>query len=345
MTTPLASVLLSDILHTAKQRDASDVHLVPTLPPFLRVDGQLEPCDGPGVPGEDLRVLADCFLGVEGRTTFEHCGDATVVVSAEDRPIRVHVSRIRDGVSLALRFLARRVPEVAALGVPASINHLIKRSSGLLIIGGPTGSGKSTTLASIVAAINAEMSRKIITIEDPVEYRLASIRSVIVQREVGRDVGSFSEAVSGSLRSDPDVIVIGEMRDSHTVAAAIAAAETGHLVLTTLHTADAPQAVDRLLDAFPAEHADYVRSRIAHVLLAVISQRLIPRAQTGGRVLAAEVLIVNDAVRHMIRDGKQHQLQSVMATGRRFGMQTLGAHLAELQAAGSIGQQQADGAI
>jgi twitching motility protein PilT len=183
------------------------------------------------------------------------------------------------------------------------------------------------------------------TIEDPIEYRLDSLRSVVVQRQVGRDAASFADAISGALRSDPDVIVIGEIRDTATVAAAIVAAETGHLVLATLHTGDAPHSIDRLVDAFPSERTEYVRGRIAHVLLCSISQRLVQRANGAGRCVAAEVLVVNDAVRHMIRDGKHHQLPSVMATGRRFGMQTLEAHLSDLVTCGTVTADTADAVL
>lgn len=336
MSATLATVLFSDALHAARTQGASDVHLLPGLPPFLRINGRLEVGSGPGVSGPELRALAETLLDKAECDALDRSGDATVMMLSEDTPIRIHVSRVGDGVTVALRLLACRLPVGDELALPQTVFDVAKKPSGLLIIGGPTGSGKSTTLAAIVSAINQEMSRKILTIEDPIEYRFTSQRCAVVQRQVGRDVGTFSDAVIGGLRSDPDVIVIGEMRDSRTVAAAIDAAETGHLVLTTLHTADAAQAIDRLTYACVAEEAAYVRARIARVLLAVISQRLLPPASGSSRCLAAEVLLVNDAVRHLIRDGKQHQLQSVIATSRRLGMQTLEAHVSELAAVGKI---------
>ena len=336
MTSAIGTVLLSDALHAAHCRDASDVHLVPGMPPILRVDGRLETWRGKGLGAEDLRVLAERYFNEQEREQLSRCGDVTTTSLERETPMRVHAARISEGIALTLRFLSRSVPTVEGLELPAIVNDIIRRPSGLVVLGGPTGSGKSTTLAALVMTLNRDMAKKIITVEDPIEYKIESQRSLIVQRQVGREVETFAHAVIGALRSDPDVIVIGEIRDPATVAAAITAAETGHLVLATLHTGDAPQSIDRLVDAFPAERAEYVRGRIAHVLLCAISQRLVPRADGSGRRLVAEVLVVNDAVRHMIRDGKHHQLPSVMATGKRFGMQTLEAHLTELVAAGAV---------
>lgn len=336
MTSALGTVLLSDALHAAHMRNASDLHLAPLLPPILRVDGRLEPWNGPGLSAADLEGVAIAFLDESERKSLELIGDVTSTIVDAGVPIRVHAQRTFRGNAFALRFLASAVPSFASLDLPPVLAQIIRRPHGLVVLGGPTGSGKSTTLASLVATMNEEMARKIITVEDPIEYRIDSKKSIVVQRQVGRDVPSFAQAVLGALRSDPDVIVIGEMRDPSTVAAAVTAAETGHLVLATLHTADPPQSIDRLVDAFPAERAEYVRARLAHVLVGVVSQRLVERANGAGRRAAAEILIVTDAVRHMIRDGKQHQLPTVMATGRRFGMQTLEMHLAELTAAGQV---------
>ncbi len=283
----------------------------------------------------DLRSLAQEFLDEPDRSQLQRVGDVTAA-AGDPETVRVHVTRVAQGVALTLRFLARTVPSIEELDLPEILAQIVRRPHGLVVLGGPTGSGKTTTLAALVAAINRDCAKKIVTIEDPIEYRIASARSVVVQRQAGRDVPDFAHAVIGALRSDPDVIVIGEIRDAQTVAAAIAAAETGHLVLATLHTGDASQSVDRLVDAFAGERTEYVRGRIAHVLLCAISQRLVPRASGGGRCLAAEVLVVNDAVRHMIREGKHHQLGSVMATGRALGMQTLAAHLAALVERGDV---------
>ncbi len=309
---------------------------------MLRVDGRLEPCQGPGLEAHDLAALASVLLSEHERDLLERDGDVTARIVENAVPVRVHATRTADGISLALRFLRADVPSLQELELPHVLAELIRRPHGLIVLGGPTGSGKSTTLAALVALMNDEMSRKIITIEEPIEYRLASKQSLIVQRQVGRDVAGFASAVSGALRSDPDVIVIGEMRDSATVAAAITAAETGHLVLATLHTGDSAQSIDRLVDAFLAERAEYVRGRLAQTLVGIVCQRLVARSSGIGRCVAVEILVVTDAVRHMVREGKHHQLPTVMSTGRRFGMQTLDAHLAELAASGTIAAAVAD---
>ena len=328
--------MLSDALHAAHTRHASDLHLIPSLPPVLRVDGKLELWEGPGLSAEDLAGVAGSFLDESERETLQRSGDVTATIVDAEVPVRVHAHRTGEGTAFALRFLARDVPTFAELELPRVVAELSRRPHGLIVLAGPTGSGKSTTLASLVALMNEESSRKIVMIEDPIEYRLRSKRSIIVQRQVGRDVPTFAHAVIGALRSDPDVIVIGEMRDPATTSSAITAAETGHLVLATLHAGDASQSIDRLVDAFPSERSEYARARLAQVLLGVVAQRLVERASGSGRRAAAEVLIVTDAVRHMIRDGKQHQLPTVMATGRQFGMQTLDVDLAELVANGHI---------
>ncbi len=323
-------------MHAAKTRGASDVHLVPGLPPMLRIDGRLEAYAGAGISSNDLEQVALSLLGDAERERLNESGDATATVVDAGTTIRAHAARTANGVSVTLRFLAREVPSPRSLDLPDVLSDLVRSPRGLVMLGGPTGSGKSTTLASLIAMLNDTSARKIVTIEDPVEYRIAPRRSLIVQRQVGRDVRTFAEAIRGALRSDPDVIVIGEMRDTETISAAISAAETGHLVLATVHTGDVPQSIDRLVDAFPSDRAEHARGRIANVLLAVVCQRLVPRAAGSGRQLVAEVLIATDAVRHMIRDGKHHQLPSVMATSRRLGMQTLEAHLASLVARGAI---------
>ncbi len=336
MTSALGTILLSDALHAAHVRRASDLHLIPLLPPVLRIDGRLEPWEGPGLSAEDLASIAVMFLDQRHLETLERAGDVTATVVDSGVPIRIHAHRTGEGTAFALRFLAQCVPSFEDLELPRVVAELSRCPHGLIVFGGPTGSGKSTTLASLVALMNDESARKIIMIEDPIEYRIRSNRSIVVQRQVGRDVPSFPQAVLGALRSDPDVIVIGEMRESATTSAAIAAAETGHLVLATLHAGDASQGIDRLVDAFPAERVEYARARLAQALLGMVAQRLVERAGGTGRCAAMEVLVVTDAVRHMIRDGKQHQLPTVMATGKQFGMQTLDMHLADLVSSGRI---------
>lgn len=345
MTNPLATVVISDAMHAAHTRRASDLHLQPALPPILRVDGALQPWDGPRLSCEDLDALTHDFLNEEDRGVLRCRGDVTTTISSSGNPIRVHAHRVAGGTAFALRFLQRDAPTFADLGLPSVIAELAYHPHGLMVFAGSTGSGKSTTLAALIELMNREMRRKIVTIEDPIEYTIPSKDSVIVQRQVGRDVPTFADAVVGTLRSDPDVIVIGEMRDGATVRAAIGAAETGHLVLGTLHSSGAAQSIDRLIDGFGAQDDQAARGRLAQVLLGVITQRLIVRACGTGRRPATEILVVTDAVRHMIRDGRQHQLSTVMTTGRQFGMQTLEMHVAELLASGEIDAAAAESAL
>jgi len=235
-------------------------------------------------------------------------------------------------VRIVIRLLAESVPALSTLGLPPVIATLAHAPQGLVLFTGPTGSGKTTALAALIDSINRTRERSIITIEDPIEYRHTPLRSVIAHCEIGRDVVDYPEALRGMLRADPDVILIGEMRDRETMAAALTAAETGHLVLATLHTNDTPQTIDRIIDAFPAEAQNQVRAQLAAVLLAAVGLRLVARRTGSGRRAAAEILIATDGVRTMIRDGKTHQLRNAIVTGRNVGMQTLETHLTELVA-------------
>ncbi len=244
--------------------------------------------------------------------------------------IRVHAYRTSRGISLAMRLLAVSVPTLEDLRLPAIVAAVADRPSGLVLFAGPTGCGKSTALAAIVESINRTQAKHIITIEDPIEYEHRSNRCIVSQRHVGVDVPAFSDAVYGALRCDPDVVLIGELRDRKTMHAALTAAETGHLVLATLHTGDAPQTVDRIIGVFPGEMQEQIRVQLAQTLGAVICMRLVPCAGGKGRRCAAEVLIASDAVRNLIRDGKTHQLRNIIATSRQSGMQTLEAHLSDL---------------
>jgi twitching motility protein PilT len=345
VTSPIATVVISDAMHAAHARRASDLHLQPALPPILRVDGRLQPWDGPRLSRDDLDALERDLLNEEARGVLRMRGDVTTTINNDGTPVRVHTQRIAGGTAFALRFLRAEVPTFGELGLPQVVAELVYRPHGLVIFAGSTGSGKSTTLAALIELMNREMRRKIVTIEDPIEYTIASKDSLIVQRQVGRDVTSFADAVVGALRSDPDVIVIGEMRDSATVRAALGAAETGHLVLGTLHGSGAAQCIDRLIDGFAGSDEAAVRGRLAQALLGVVTQRLIDRAGGRGRRPATEILVVTDAVRHMIRDGRQHQLPTVMTTGRQFGMQTLEMHVSELVASGEIDAAAAERAV
>ena len=331
MTAALAPVRLAEVLHVARLRNASDIHLCAGGQPVLRVDGNLEPQPTVTSSEDEIAVITEVLLSERARTQLAQTGDATVSYCEGDVGIiRVHAYRTGSGTALALRLLATSLPRLDALQLPPAVAAFTERSHGLVIIAGPTGSGKSTLLATLIDRINRESARHIVTIEDPIEYVHRSIRSIVSQREVGRDVPTFVEALHGALRVDPDVILVGEMRDPATMHAALTAAETGHLVLATLHTGDAPQTVDRIIGAFGGDTQELVRIQLAQTLIGVVCMRLLPRAGGVGRRCAAEVLVANDAVRTLIRDGKTHQIRNIISTNRQVGMQTLEAHLSDL---------------
>ncbi len=331
MNDSFSEIRFNDLLYVARARAASDIHLLPGVRASIRVDGDLEYLDGPIVTEEETFHIAQRLLDESTAARLNELGDATCTWSGSDSAvIRVHAFRSQGNVALSIRLLPRTIPSLESLHLPSSVAALAQKQRGIILFAGPTGSGKSTSMAALLGEINRNQARRIITIEDPIEYRHTSDRSVIVQREVGRDVRSFSDAVVGALRADPDVVMIGEMRDTPTTRSAIAAAETGHLVLATLHTGDAVQTVDRIVDAFSGNEPAQMRAQLAATLIAVVCQRLLPRSSGRGRRAAAEVLIATDAVRATIREGRTHQLRNLMLTGRQFGMQTLEHHLSDL---------------
>ena len=333
----ISQVLLADIVHTARWRRASDVHLTPGESLVLRIDGRLEHLDGPPLAAADVACVAQSLIGEENALRAEAGEEISTAWASEDGSvIRAHVFRACGGLTVSLRLLERETPSLQTLNLPDGVGEFARHDRGLVIFAGPTGSGKSTSLAALVGEINASSARRIITIEDPIEYRHAGKRCSVTQREVGRDARSFESAIVGALRADPDVIVVGEMRDAATMRAALTAAETGHLVLTTLHTADAVQTIDRIGDAFAGEDRAQVRTQLALVLTGVVCQRLVRRSNGGGRVAAIEILTVTDAVRSLVRESRTHHIRNVMTTGRKLGMQTLEQHLSELLAGGDI---------
>jgi twitching motility protein PilT len=342
MNATLPHLRLIDVLHVARQQDASDIHFVPGLCPALRVDGELQFLTGSPLSAEDIVEIARALLEPEAIARLEAGNDVSATRLADERVVlRIQGFRGSQGWTLALRLLNKRIPTLESLHLPPAIATLAQRDRGLIIFAGPTGSGKSTTLAALIAEINAASARRIITIEDPVEYQFECVRSLITQREVGRDVASFSTALLGTLRADPDIIMFGEMRDATTMRAALTAAETGHLVFTTLHTGSAVQTIERIIDAFGGAEQSQVRSQLAQSLTAVVCQRLIPRKHRPGRRAAVEVLLVTDAVRAMIRESKTHLIRNAMTTGRQLGMQTLEHHLSELVLGSEIDQDAA----
>jgi twitching motility protein PilT len=284
-----------------------------------------------------VESIAHTLLDDKAHQQFARIGDVTGTWYARGTgALRVHAYRTECGMTLAIRFLAKSIPTVESLHLPPVVASFVESVAGLLIVAGPAGSGKSTTLAGLIGHINRTQSKHIITIEDPIEYRHESSHSIVSQREVGRDVPSFVAGLYGALRSDPDIIVVGEMRDPATMHAALTAAETGHLVLATLHTGDAPQTVDRIIGVFTDGMQEQIRITLAQTLLGVVCMRLVLHAGGTGRRAAVEVLTATDAVRNLIRDGKTHQLRNVLSTSRQSGMQTLESHLCDLIADGEI---------
>lgn len=325
------------LLEEVVRRKASDLHIQVDLPPMLRVDGSLVP-----VPGTETLDNAT----VE-RLIFAILDEDQQQVLMKDKEFdfsfafgvlgrfRVNAFHERGNLAAALRLIPNEIKSIADLGMPQVVMKFADYPRGLVLVTGPTGSGKSTTLASIIDKINTEKAHHIITIEDPIEFTHKSKKSVVVQREIHYDTYSFSAALRSSLRQDPDVVLIGEMRDLETISAAITIAETGHLVFATLHTNSAAQSIDRMIDVFPPHQQPQIRSQLANILMAICSQRLVPSIG-GGRVVAAEVLIANSAVRNIIREGKSQQLDAVIQTGAELGMQTMDRTLVSLVQAGTI---------
>ncbi len=320
------------LLRLVVEQGATDLHLSANLPPFLRVDDRLVPTDHGILSGDDVRELAYSLLSPEKIERFERWKELDFAFSIEGLArFRANYFIQQGYVGVAIRMLPFRILSFAELGLPVPIvTSLCEKPKGLILITGSTGSGKTTTLASMVDHLNATKNSHIITIEDPIEYMHTSKKSIVDQREVGTDTQSFAQALKHVLRQDPDIILIGEMRDLETIETALVVAETGHLVLATLHTSDAVQTANRIIDVFPAHQQNQVRIQLSMELLGVMSQQLIPKAGGRGRVLASEVLIVNHAVRSLIREQKIHQMYSVIQTGQKEGMRTMNQSLYEL---------------
>jgi twitching motility protein PilT len=338
------------------QRKASDLLLIAGLPPVLRINGRLTRMEeAPSLEGDEVGRLFGGHLGGKERQDLEERGatDFTLSLgrgaSLDDDGggggtawrFRVNLHRQRGEPAAAIRALPSEIPSLASLNLPPVLAELVKPSRGLILVCGPTGSGKSSTLAALVGEINRTRTSHIITIEDPIEYEHRSIRSVIEHVEVGRDARSFHEALRASLRQDPDVILVGEMRDLETVATALTAAETGHLVLSTLHTNDAQQAVHRVVDVFPPAQQSQIRHQLALSLHAIVVQQLVPRADGKGRVPAIELLLANYPVRHHIRSDALQKLYNEIALGKRQGMIALEESLAQLVQRGAITDEEA----
>jgi twitching motility protein PilT len=335
---PRIELLLEEVV----KKRASDLHLQVGLPPMLRVDGSLTPVSAADILTEEtVETLIFAILDEDQKQILLKDKEFDFSFAFGDLGrFRVNAFHERGNLAAALRLIPSEILTIEQLGLPPIVSKFAEFPRGLVLVTGPTGSGKSTSLAALIHKINLEQAKHIITIEDPIEYTHKSKKSVIVQREVHYDTYSFSAALRSSLREDPDVVLIGEMRDLETIASAITIAETGHLVFATLHTNSAAQSIDRMVDVFPPHQQPQIRAQLSNILMAIVSQRLVP-AIGGGRVSAAEILIATPAVRNIIREGKTHQLDAVIQTGAEFGMQSMDKTLVTLIHSGNISYDEA----
>ena len=330
---------LGDLLALAVRRGASDLHLSAGAPPMLRVDGAVEPLPEPALQSAQLEAWLAPLLAADDLSVQEAQDADFAIELPEVGRFRANVFRHQRGLGAVLRTVPAHVPSLAELGMGPVFEQMAAAPHGLVVVAGPTGSGKSTTLAALVDHVNRHRPAHILTIEDPIEFIHRPRRSLVHQRQLGRDTGSFADALRAALREDPDVILVGEMRDLATMRMALAAAETGHLVFATLHTGTAPQTIDRIVNAFPAAEQAATRAALAESLTAVVAQALLPKAG-GGRVAAHEIMLATAAVRNLIREHKLAQLRSVIQTGAAQGMQTLEQAKARLNASGVLAAKQ-----
>ncbi|NQT89756.1 MAG: type IV pilus twitching motility protein PilT [Candidatus Omnitrophica bacterium] len=315
---------IKELLHNAVDKGASDLHITVGLPPTLRIDGELEPTAYPVLNREDIKKMVYSILNDEQKVRFEADLELDFSVYIPDvSRFRVNAHVQKGNVEAAFRVIPVKIKTVEELGLSPVISSLARKPSGLVLVTGPTGTGKTTTLAAMVELINTERKELIISIEDPIEYIHNHKKSIIKQREIGSDTHSFANALKHALRQDPDVILVGEMRDLETISTAITAAETGHLVLSTLHTPDAPQTIDRLIDIFPSHQQEQIKIQLAGCLEGVICQQLFPRKEGKGRVGACEIMLGTTAVRSLIREHKTEQLLTVIQTSSNVGMITM----------------------
>ena len=322
---------LDEILAESIHAKASDVHFTVGRPPVYRVDGILKSIEGERLTPKVMEELLMPLMDVRHRGELQENGqtDFAYAIPGVGR-FRVNVFKQRGTLASVMRCLPFNIPEPEDLGIPAEVVEMTSRKRGLVLVTGPTGSGKSTTLASLLHVINRTYPYHIITLEDPIEYLHRHDRSIVNQREIGSDSTDYGQALRAALREDPDVILVGEMRDLETISTAITAAETGHLVFSTLHTIGANQTIDRIIDVFPPDQQQQIRIQLASVLECIVSQQLLKRADGSGRVAALEVLFANNAIRNLIREGKTYQIPSIMQTSKRLGMQTMDDALYDL---------------
>jgi twitching motility protein PilT len=330
---------IRDLLKTAVEKHASDLHLTSDSVPIVRVDGKLIPLNFPKLEKEDCKRLVYSILDDKQKAVFER--DLELDLSLEVPGLnrfRVNVHMQRGSIEAAFRLVSLKIRTIEELGLPSLVAEMARKTQGLVLITGPTGVGKTSTLAAMVDLINSERQAVIIVIEDPIEYVHVNKRSIVKQREVHLDTRAFASALVHALRQDPNVIVVGEMRDLETISTALTAAETGHLVLATLHTPDAPQTIDRIIDVFPPHQQGQVRVQLSTTLQAVISQQLLPRKDKPGRILATEVMVATSGIRNLIREHETEQLLTQIQTGAKHGMYTMDRSLRTLYEKGIISE-------
>jgi twitching motility protein PilT len=327
----------ADLLLETIRLDASDLHITVGSPPVVRMRGELKRLDYPEISGQDSREIIYSILSNDQRKRLETDWqvDFSYTVPHQGR-FRVNAYVQRGVIGAAFRMIPSKIRSVDELGLPAVLHDFVKRPRGFILVTGPTGSGKSTSLAAMIDEINQQRHEHIMTIEDPIEFLHRHKNCIVNQRELGTDAPSFGLALRAALRQDPDVILVGEMRDLETISTALTAAETGHLVFATLHTQDTPQTIDRIIDVFPPHQQQQVRIQLSVALQAIVTQQLLPTADGSGRVAACEVLSMTPAVRNLIREGKTHQIYSVLQTSAAAGMQSMDSALAQLVREGKI---------
>jgi twitching motility protein PilT len=338
------SIDFADLLMEVVNRRASDLHLSAGAPPTIRVRGRLSQLEGyDTLDSTDTREIVYSILSGDQRQRLETHWQLDFAYSIPGRArFRVNAYYQRGAVGAAFRLIPFDLTSIDALGLPSAVHDFTRKPRGFVLVTGPTGSGKSTSLAAMIDEINATREEHILTIEDPIEFLHAHKKCLVNQRELGSDAQSFADALKAALRQDPDVILVGEMRDLETISTALTAAETGHLVFATLHTQDTAQTIDRIIDVFPPSQQGQVRVQLSVALQGIVTQQLLPTADGAGRVAACEVLVPNPAVRNLIREGKTHQIYSVLQTGSAQGMQTMDAALVQLVRTGRISQNLAE---
>jgi twitching motility protein PilT len=331
-----------ELLTLANEQDASDLHITVGVPPIMRIYGKLTRIGDKNLLPQDTIEMVKQLLTEEQWNRLEDKGELDFSISRIGLGrFRINAYKQRGSYCLAIRALAVRIPSMEELKLPTILKDMAMKQRGLVLVTGPTGSGKSTTLASVIDYINMQRSCHILTLEDPIEYLHRHKLSIVNQREMGNDSHDFASALRAALRQDPDVILVGEMRDLETIAIAVTAAETGHLVLSTLHTVGAAKTIDRVIDVFPTHQQQQIRIQLASELEGVISQQLLPTVDGQGRVAAFEVMTATPAIRNLIRESKTHQIQSIIQTGTKYGMKTMDSSLIELYRSGIVAQDTA----